>query len=54
MSIRIAAIAAALVSAGAAQAQVEITCLTNAGHLSRQHEPLAQMFNEMQDEVRVT
>lgn len=40
--------------AGAAQAQVEITCLTNAGHLTRQHEPLAKMFNDMQDEVVVT
>jgi multiple sugar transport system substrate-binding protein len=39
--------------AGGAQAQVQVTCLTNAGHLTRQHEPLAKIFNEMQDEVEV-
>jgi multiple sugar transport system substrate-binding protein len=43
----------ALGLAGAVQAQVQITCLTNAGHLTRQHEPLAKMFNEMQNEVEV-
>lgn len=40
-------------SASPAAAQVTITCLANAGHLSRQHEPLAKMFNEMQDEIVV-
>ncbi|PJE38056.1 ABC transporter substrate-binding protein [Pseudooceanicola lipolyticus] len=39
--------------AGAVQAQTQITCLTNAGHLSRQHAPLAEMFNAMQDEIEV-
>jgi multiple sugar transport system substrate-binding protein len=43
----------ALGLAGGAQAQVQITCLTNAGHLTRQHEPLAKMFNDMQDEVEL-
>lgn len=47
------AVLLALGLAGAAQAQVQITCLTNAGHLTRQHEPLAKMFNEMQDAVEV-
>lgn len=44
---------AALGLVGAAQAQVQVTCLTNAGHLTRQHEPLAKIFNEMQDAVEV-
>ncbi|MFV0473762.1 MAG: hypothetical protein ACK5MQ_06075, partial [Pikeienuella sp.] len=43
----------ALAAASAAEAKVRITCLTNAGHLTRQHEPLAKQFNEMQDEVEV-
>lgn len=43
----------ALGLAGAAEAKVTITCLTHAGHLTRQHEPLAKMFNEMQDEIEV-
>lgn len=42
-----------LAFAGAAEAKVTITCLTNAGHLTRQHEPIAKIFNEMQDEVEV-
>ncbi|PCI05126.1 MAG: ABC transporter substrate-binding protein [Hyphomicrobiales bacterium] len=39
--------------AGVAEAKVTITCLTNAGHLTRQHEPLAKEFNAMQDEIEV-
>lgn len=34
-------------------AKVTITCLTNAGHLTRQHEPLMKEFNAMQDEIEV-
>ncbi|WP_194269377.1 ABC transporter substrate-binding protein [Tritonibacter litoralis] len=37
----------------AAHAKVTITCLTNAGHLTRQHEPLMKEFNAMQDEIEV-
>ena len=37
----------------AAEAKVTITCLTNAGHLTRQHEPLMKEFNAMQDEIEV-
>lgn len=40
-------------SVSPAAAQVTITCLTNAGHLTRQHEPLMKKFNEMQDEIVV-
>lgn len=47
------AAAAAVAIAGAAEAQTTITCLTNAGHLTRQHEPLMKEFNEMQDEIVV-
>ncbi len=47
------AILATLALTGAAQAKTQITCLTNAGHLSRQHQPLAEMFNQMQDEIEV-
>ncbi|WP_194287199.1 ABC transporter substrate-binding protein [Tritonibacter aquimaris] len=48
------AAAAALTLAGAAaEAKVTITCLTNAGHLTRQHEPLMKEFNAMQDEIEV-
>jgi len=43
----------ALAMAAAAEAKVTITCLTTAGHLTRQHEPLMQRFNEMQDDVEV-
>jgi len=39
--------------AGAAEAKVTITCLTTAGHMTRQHEPLVKQFNEMQDEIEV-
>lgn len=49
----ILAAAAAVAIAGAAEAQTTITCLTNAGHLTRQHEPLMKEFNEMQDEIVV-
>lgn len=38
---------------GVAEAKVTITCLTNAGHLTRQHEPLMKEFNAMQDEIEV-
>ena len=47
------AVLATLALAGTAQAKTQITCLTNAGHLSRQHAPLAELFNEMQDEIEV-
>lgn len=43
----------ALAMAGAAEAKVTITCLTTAGHLTRQHEPLMQRFNEMQNDIEV-
>tara|TARA_R110002020_G_scaffold109430_16_gene253157 strand:+ start:24391 stop:25668 length:1278 start_codon:yes stop_codon:yes gene_type:complete len=43
----------ALSIAGTANAKVTITCLTTAGHLTRQHEPLMKQFNEMQDEIEV-
>lgn len=50
----LAAVGMAIAGLGSAgHAQVTITCLTNAGHLTRQHEPLAKMFNEMQDEIVV-
>jgi multiple sugar transport system substrate-binding protein len=39
--------------AASAQAKITITCLTNAGHLTRQHEPLMKEFNAMQDEIEV-
>lgn len=44
---------AALLAAGAAQAQTTITCLAIASHLERQHAPLVEMFNERQDEIEV-
>ncbi|WP_343504936.1 MULTISPECIES: ABC transporter substrate-binding protein [Roseobacteraceae] len=44
---------ATLALAGTAHAETQITCLTNAGHLTRQHQPLADMFNAMQNDVRV-
>jgi multiple sugar transport system substrate-binding protein len=40
-------------SVNPAAAKVTITCLTNAGHLTRQHEPLMKKFNEMQDKIEV-
>ncbi len=40
-------------AAASADAKVTITCLTNAGHLTRQHEPLMKEFNAMQDEIEV-
>ena len=40
-------------SFGAAEAKVVITCVTNSGHLTRQHEPLMKEFNQMQDEIEV-
>ena len=39
--------------APSAEAKTVITCLTNAGHLTRQHEPLMKEFNAMQDEIEV-
>lgn len=36
-----------------AEAKVTVTCLTNAGHLTRQHEPMMKEFNAMQDEIEV-
>lgn len=46
--------AAALAFAGvAADAKITIECLTNASHLGRQHEPLVEKFNSMQDEIEV-
>jgi multiple sugar transport system substrate-binding protein len=47
------AVAMSLALAATAQAKVTITCLTNAGHLTRQHEPLMKEFNAMQDEIEV-
>lgn len=41
------------VSVSPAAAKVTITCLANAGHLTRQHEPLMKIFNESQDEIVV-
>lgn len=43
----------ALSLAGAAEAKVTITCLSIASHLTRQHEPLVEMFHAMQDEIEV-
>ncbi|MAJ00550.1 MAG: ABC transporter substrate-binding protein [Nisaea sp.] len=40
-------------SISAADARVTVTCLTNAGHLTRQHEPLMKEFNAMQDKIEV-
>lgn len=37
----------------AAQAKTVITCLTNSGHLTRQHQPLVDEFNAMQDDIEV-
>ncbi|MEM6461234.1 MAG: ABC transporter substrate-binding protein [Pseudomonadota bacterium] len=51
---RLTLAAAAMVAfATTAQAQVTITCLTNAGHLTRQHEPLMKEFNAMQSDIVV-
>lgn len=51
---KITAVAIVLVASTlAAEAKVTITCLTNAGHLTRQHEPLMKEFNAMQDEIEV-
>ncbi len=47
-------VAGMIVYSGAASAQVKITCLTNAGHLKRQHEPLMKMFNSMQSNIVVS
>ncbi len=49
----LAAVTAMTLVAASAEAKVTITCLTNAGHLTRQHEPLMKEFNEMQDEIEV-
>ncbi len=49
----LAAATAMTLVAASAEAKVTITCLTNAGHLTRQHEPLMKEFNEMQDEIEV-
>lgn len=49
----LAAAAATLAFSSLAEAQITITCLTNAGHLTRQHEPLMAEFNAMQDEIVV-
>lgn len=48
-------LATAVLSAAAvtAEAKVTIQCLTNASHLGRQHEPLVEKFNAMQDEIEV-
>jgi len=51
--ITLAAATALTLVGAAADAKVTITCLTNAGHLTRQHEPLMKEFNEMQDEIVV-
>lgn len=49
----LAAATALTLVAASAEAKVTITCLTNAGHLTRQHEPLMKEFNAMQDEIEV-
>ncbi|WP_299373855.1 ABC transporter substrate-binding protein [uncultured Tateyamaria sp.] len=49
----LAAAAATLAFSTLAEAKITITCLTNAGHLTRQHEPLMAEFNAMQDEIVV-
>lgn len=49
----LAAATALTLVAASADAKVTITCLTNAGHLTRQHEPLMKEFNTMQDEIEV-
>lgn len=49
----LAAATALTLVATSADAKVTITCLTNAGHLTRQHEPLMKEFNAMQDEIEV-
>ncbi|MEM8552411.1 MAG: extracellular solute-binding protein, partial [Pseudomonadota bacterium] len=52
--LRTTAILAALMATTAiAEAKVTVTCLTAAGHLTRQHEPLVEKFNAMQDEIEV-
>lgn len=43
----------ALAATASAEAKTQITCLTNAGHLTRQHEPLVAQFNAMQEEIEV-
>ncbi|MEO0783848.1 MAG: extracellular solute-binding protein, partial [Pseudomonadota bacterium] len=48
-----AAATALTLVAASAEAKTVITCLTNAGHLTRQHEPLMKEFNAMQDEIEV-
>ena len=48
-----AAATALTLVAASAEAKTVITCLTNAGHLTRQHEPLMKEFNAMQDEFDV-
>ncbi|MEM8552412.1 MAG: ABC transporter substrate-binding protein [Pseudomonadota bacterium] len=54
--VRIAVLSTAAIIAATslAQAKTEIVCLAIAGHLTRQHEPLAKMFNDRQDEIVVT
>ena len=36
-----------------AEATVKITCLADGSRLTRQHQPLMKMFNEMQSEIEV-
>ncbi|MEL7014075.1 MAG: ABC transporter substrate-binding protein [Pseudomonadota bacterium] len=48
-----AAATALTLVAASAEAKTVVTCLTNAGHLTRQHEPLMKEFNAMQDEIEV-
>lgn len=49
-----AVVTLALFVGGAAGAQTSITCLSIASHLTRQHQPLVEMFHAMQDEIEVT
>ncbi|MEM6741850.1 MAG: ABC transporter substrate-binding protein [Pseudomonadota bacterium] len=51
-SLFLAALALAT-TASMAEAKITVTCLTAAGHLTRQHEPLVEKFNAMQDEIEV-
>jgi multiple sugar transport system substrate-binding protein len=39
--------------AGVVEAKTTITCLTIASHLEKQHKPLAEKFNAMQEDIKV-
>ncbi len=48
-----ALLALALGVSASAEAKVKITCLADGSRLTRQHQPLMKMFNEMQSEIEV-